>query len=139
MPAPSASRQKVLATATALIAALAAGGLAAVVGTLLHAHLAYAGDTPVPWGAVAALVFAGSVFTAAAVYAERVWAAAAAGITAYTLVAWVSMDERNRMIVSWANRELLPGPSLAGALWLYGIVAATVVALLVSARTLRSR
>lgn len=136
MPAPSEARTGSLATATAVIAALVAGGLAAVVGTLLHAQLHYAGDTPLPWGALLALVFAGSLFTAAGIYAERVWAAALAGIAAYALVAWVSLDERNRLILSWANHEALPGPALAGVVWMYGIVAATVLALLVCARAM---
>lgn len=139
MPAPSESRHKSLATATAVLAAFVAGALSAVVGTLLHAHVFYAGETPLPWGAVLALVFAGSLFTVAGIYAERVWATALAGITSYGLVAWASLDERNRLLVSWANHEALPGPALAGAVWMYGIAAATVVALLVCARAMRTR
>ncbi|MEE1620410.1 hypothetical protein ACQ3I4_07095 [Zafaria sp. Z1313] len=136
MPAPSRS---LLPAATAVIAALVAGGLSSVVGTMLHAQLSYAGDVPVPWGAVLALVFTGSMLVLAAAYSERLWAAALGGVTAYVLTAWTALDTRNRLIVSWANAEQLPGPALAGALWMYGIVAATVVALFIAARVLRRR
>ena len=44
-----------------VLAALAAGALAAVVGTILHASMAYAGDTPIPWGAALALLFTGAL------------------------------------------------------------------------------
>ena len=137
MPAPDTGTRRGLATAHGILSALVAGVLAAVVGTLLHAHILYVGDTPLPLGSVLALVFAGALFTVAGLFSEKLWAAGVAGIAAYALVAWFSTDPNNRLLVSWDNHELLPGPALAGAVWTYGLVAATVAALLLTVRAQR--
>lgn len=121
------------------IAAAVAGLLAALIGTMLHGQILYLGDTPVTWGAVAALVLAIAFFTLAATYSERLWAAALAGTLTYGVVALVSFDSINWLIVPWSNREFMFGPALAGSLWTFGLVAATIVALFISAAALRRR
>ena len=136
MPAPDKPRSKVLAAGTGLVSALVAGLLAAVVGTLVHGHVLYVGDTPFPWGALLALGFAGAMMVLAGLFAEKLWATALAGVVAYGLVALTSAGTRNHMIVAWSNHATLPGPALAGAVWTYGLVAATLVALVITARTL---
>jgi hypothetical protein len=139
VPASSNTRRKALAGATGILAALVAGMLAALFGTLLHGQVAYAGTAPLPWGAVLALLLAASLAVIAGLYTERLWATALAGILTYVLVGWASLDAHNHLIVSWANHEALPGPALAGAVWMYGIVASTLFALGFTARTLRHR
>ncbi|WP_102157451.1 hypothetical protein [Zhihengliuella halotolerans] len=121
------------------IAAVVAGLLTALLGTMLHGQILYLGDTPVTWGAVAALVLATAFFTLAATYSERLWAAALAGTLAYGVVALISFDSVNWLIVPWSNREHMFGPALAGSLWTFGLVAATIVALFLSAAALRRR
>ncbi|GAB3665031.1 hypothetical protein GCM10027591_14720 [Zhihengliuella somnathii] len=121
------------------IAALVAGLLTAVLGTLLHAQILYVDQTPVIWGAVAALVLAGAFFTLAAVYSEKIWAAALAGTVAYGTVALMSFDTTNWLIVAWGQRQVMFGPALAGAVWTFGLVASTVVALFIAAVVLRRR
>ncbi|GER21787.1 hypothetical protein NCCP1664_02840 [Zafaria cholistanensis] len=139
MPAPDATRDKVLAAVTGTVSALVAGLLAAVVGTLVHGHVLYAGEIPLPWGALVALGFAGAVMVLAGLFAEKLWATALAGVVAYGVVALSSTDTRNHMIVDWSNHAVLPGPAWAGAVWTYGLVAATLVALVIAARALPRR
>lgn len=121
------------------ISAVVAGLLTALIGTVLHGQILYMGDTPVTWGAVAALVLATGFFTLAATYSEKIWAAALAGTLAYGIVALVSFDSENWLIVPWSGREFMFGPALAGSVWTFGLVAATIVALFVSAGVLRRR
>lgn len=140
MPAPSTSgSRRVAPLLLGTLVAIVTGVLAAVFGTILQSQIFYAGDTPLPWGAVLALVMAGSLAVVAGLYSERVWAAAASGVIAYVLVAWTGLDVHNHLLIGWSNRETLPGPALAGALWTYGIPVSTLVALVVTAGGLRSR
>lgn len=139
MRAPNSEGNRVIPVLTGTLAAILAGVLAAVFGTVLQGHVAYAGETPLPWGAVLALVMAGSLAAIAGLYTERIWAAALAGIVTYALVAWTSVDTHNRLLIGWSNFGALPGPALAGTVWTYGIAASTIVALLVTAGGLRTR
>ncbi|WP_309082358.1 hypothetical protein [Zhihengliuella sp.] len=134
--ARSAGR-RLTGTVSAIVCSVVAAALAAVLGTLLHAQVLYVQDAPVPWGAVAALVLAGAAAVAAATYSGRLWAAALTGALTYGAVALITLDTSNWFIVAWAQREVMPGPALAGAVWVYGLVASTVAALLIAARSLR--
>ncbi|GAA3697241.1 hypothetical protein GCM10022377_07660 [Zhihengliuella alba] len=129
--------QRLAGTVSAIVCSVIAALLAAVLGTLLHAQILYVQDLPVPWGAVAALVLAGAAAVVAATYSGRLWAAALTGALTYGVVALVTFDTDNWFIVSWAQHHAMPGPALAGALWVYGLVASTVAALLIAARALR--
>lgn len=139
MPAPSSTGHRVVPVVVGILVAIVAGVLAAVFGTILQAQIFYAGQTALPWGAVLALVLAGSLAVVAGLYSERIWATAACGVVTYVLVAWTGLDVHNHLLIAWSNRETLPGPALAGTLWTYGIAASTLVALVITAGGLRSR
>lgn len=139
MRAPSQSGSRVAPVVVGTLVALVTGVLAAVFGTILQSQVAYVGDIPLPWGAVLALVMAGSLAVVAGLYSERIWAAAASGVITYALVAWTGLDVHNHMLIGWSNHEALPGPALAGTLWTYGIAVTTIVALLVTAGGMRVR
>lgn len=139
MPAPDKTARRFTPVITGTLVAIVTGVLAAVFGTLLHGQIQYVGDTPLPWGAVLALLLAGSLAAVAGLYAERVWAAAVCGLITYGLVAWTSLDTNNHLLIGWASHETLPGPALAAVLWTYGIAASTVVALLITAGGLAAR
>lgn len=139
MPAPNQHRNRVAPVVLGTLVAIVTGVLAAVFGTILQAQVFYAGDTPLPWGAILALVMAGALAVVAGLYSEQVWATAACGLITYALVAWTGLDANNHLLIGWANRETLPGPALAGTLWTYGIAASTIVALIITAGGLRAR
>ncbi|WP_372698001.1 hypothetical protein [Arthrobacter sp. JSM 101049] len=139
MPAPSNSGNRAIPVVVGTLVAIVTGVLAAVFGTILQAQVTYVGETPLPWGAVLALIMAGALAVVAGLYTERIWAAAACGVVTYALVAWTGLDVHNHLLIGWSNHDALPGPSLAGTLWTYGIAASTIVALLVTAGGLRAR
>lgn len=120
-----------------VLVALAAGALAAVVGTILHASVAYAGDTPIPWGSVLALLLTGALSYWTAMRRGKLWVGALAGLSTYVMVAFISADAHNQMIVSAQYFEVLPGPALAGTIWVYGIIVPVVVAIALASRHLR--
>ena len=122
-----------------VLAALAAGALAAVVGTILHASLSYVGDTPVPWGAALALLLTGALCYLAGMLRGKLWVSALSGMTTYVLVALFSADAHNQMVVSAQYLDVLPGPALAGTIWVYGIIVPVVVAVFMVSRHLRAR
>ena len=119
------------------LAALAAGALAAVVGTILHASLGYAGDIPIPWGAVLALLLTGALTYWVGLLRGKLWVSALTGLATYVFVALISTDTNNQMIVSTQYFKMLPGPALAGGMWVYGIIVPVVVAILLVSRQLR--
>ncbi|MDN5754791.1 MAG: hypothetical protein ACTHWW_02165 [Arthrobacter sp.] len=139
MPAPDQRTRRLTPVITGTLVAIVTGVLAAVFGTLLQGQIHYLGDTPLPWGAVLALLLAGSFATVAGLYVEKVWVAGLCGLITYGLVAWTALDTHNHLLIGWSSHDTLPGPALAAALWTYGIVVSTVVALLVTAGGLRTR
>jgi hypothetical protein len=121
-----------------VLVALAAGALAAVVGTILHATLGYVGDTPIPWGAAVALLLTGALTYWTGLLRGKLWVSALTGLATYVFVALISTDTNNHMIVSTQFFEVLPGPALAGGLWVYGIIVPVIVAILLASRQLRA-
>lgn len=136
VPRPNQPTPRFRGLATGIACALGAGVLAAVPGTILHAQLSYAGDTPLPWGALLALALAASLMVWVGSWTRKIWVTAISGVVTYVLVALFSVDENNQMIVGSSYLDVLPGPALAGTIWLYGIVVATIIALLIVSRTL---
>ena len=126
------------ATLISVLAALAAGALAAVVGTILHATVAYAGDTPIPWGAVLALLLTGALSYWVGMLRGKLWVSALAGLSTYVIVAFFAADAHNQMIVSAQYLDVLPGPALAGLIWVYGIIVPVVIAIFLASRHLRA-
>lgn len=121
-----------------VLAAFAAGALAAVVGTVLHASMAYVGDVPIPWGAVLALILTGALTYWVAVVRGKLWVSALAGLSTYVIVALFTLDGNNQLIVSTQFFSALPGPALAGGLWVYGMIIPVIVAILLASKTLRA-
>ncbi|MBV1779535.1 hypothetical protein KRR55_10475 [Paeniglutamicibacter sp. ABSL32-1] len=121
-----------------VLAAFAAGALAAVVGTILHASISYAGDVPIPWGAALALLLTGALTYWVGLLRGKLWVSALAGLATYVFVALIATDSNNQMIVSTQYFELLPGPALAGGIWVYGIIVPVIVAILLASRHLRN-
>ncbi|WP_146111787.1 hypothetical protein [Arthrobacter sp. MYb227] len=138
-PKPKQPAGSVAATLVSVLVALAAGVLAAVVGTILHATIAYVGDTPLPWGAVLALILTGALSYWVGMWRAKLWVSALAGLATYVLVALFSADSHNQMIVSAQYLQMLPGPALAGIIWVYGIIVPVVVAIFLVSRHLRVR
>lgn len=124
--------------AGSVLAALAAGALAAVVGTILHASMGYAGDVPVPWGAFLALLLTGALTYWVGLLRGKLWVSALTGLATYVFVALISTDANNQMIVPTRLFGVLPGPALAGGLWVYGIIVPVIVAILLVSRHLRA-
>ncbi|MFJ6417405.1 hypothetical protein [Paeniglutamicibacter sp. NPDC091659] len=122
-----------------VLAALAAGALAAVVGTILHASVGYAGDAPIPWGAALALLLTAALSYWTGMLRGKLWVSALTGLSTYVLVALFSADAHNQMIVSAQYLDVLPGPALAGTIWVYGIIVPVVVAVFMVSRHLRAR
>ena len=71
-----------------VLGALAAG----ILGTSLHAQVLYAGDTPLPLGAVGALVFSAATAVFAGLWARSVAVSAATGVLTYVLLGAFSLD-----------------------------------------------
>ena len=138
-PKPNQPAGSVAATLVSVLVALAAGALAAVVGTILHATIAYVGDTPIPWGAVLALVFTGALSYWVGMWRTKLWVSALAGLATYVLVAFFSADAHNQLIVSAQYFQVLPGPALAGTIWVYGIILPVIVAIFLVSRHVRGR
>ncbi|GAA4371912.1 hypothetical protein [Paeniglutamicibacter cryotolerans] len=138
MPAPKPNQPvtRFRGTAIGILCALGAAVLAAVPGTILQAQLSYAGNVPLPWGALLALALAGSLMVWTGTWTKKIWVTALAGISTYVLVALFSTNSNNQLIVGSSYFDVIPGPALAGTIWVYGIVVATVVALLIVSRTL---
>lgn len=120
-----------------VLAALVAGALAAVVGTILHASVAYVGETPIPWGATLALLLTGTLVYWVGLLRGKLWVSALAGLATYVFVALISLDQNNQMIVSTQFYSVLPGPALAGGIWVYGIIVPAIVAILLASKQLR--
>lgn len=140
MPGQSPNKAPGLTASTlgSVLAALAAGALAAVVGTILHASLGYAGDVPIPWGAAVALLLTGALVYWVGLLRGKLWVSALAGLATYVFVALISTDTNNHMIVSTQFFKMLPGPALAGGMWVYGIIVPVIVAILLVSRQLRA-
>ena len=117
-----------------VLGALAAG----VLGTSLHAQVLYAGDTPLPLGAIGALVFSAAVAVFAGLWARSVAVSAATGVLTYVLLGAFSLDVFSGPLIVTGSSAGLDLPVVtAGLIWLFGQSLATVAAVLVTAVVLR--
>ncbi|MHA7143183.1 hypothetical protein ACX80U_00565 [Arthrobacter sp. TmT3-37] len=119
----------------AVVGAVVAGITAAVFGTLLHAHVLFVAGTALPVGAVAALALAGSLFLLSGLWARSVAMTAVAGVVAYGVVALLSTSSKTLILTG--SSEVAPGTAAAGNLWLFGVLAMTLVAVTLGAVVLR--
>lgn len=95
---------------------------------MLHQQALEAGTVALPWGAVAALLLAGSVQLWAGLYRRSPAVAAATGLLTYLLLGVLAAPH--------GGSVLIPG-NLAGALWLYGLTVVTFAVALLCRRILR--
>ena len=117
-----------------VLGALAAG----VLGTSLHAQVLYAGETPLPLGAVGALVFSAATAVFAGLWARSVAVSAATGVLTYVLLGAFSLDMFSGPLIVTGTSSGLDLPVLtSGLIWLFGQSLATVAAVLVTAVVLR--
>ncbi|MUK02635.1 hypothetical protein GM708_12285 [Vibrio cholerae] len=130
-PRAAAAPHRVLA----VLGACGAGTVAAVFGTLLHGHLLGLGGIPLPAGAVAALVLAGSLFLLCGLWARNVIMTAVAGAVAYGVVALLSTSSKTLILTG--SSEAAPATALAGNLWLFGVLVVTLAAVVGCAVVLR--
>ena len=121
----------------AIAGAVAAGTVAAVFGTALHAHLLFVGGVALPIGALAALVLAGSLFLLCGLWARNVMMTAVAGAIAYGLVALLSRSSKTLILTG--SSTAAPGTVLAGNLWLFGVLVVTLAAVVRVVVVLRRR
>jgi hypothetical protein len=119
------------------VATAVMGGLGiAVLGTALHGRLFYLAGTGVPVGAAAALVFAGSLAVYLGLWAGRVWISALTGMVAYALVGLLAMGTDDMVVLTGSEPEG-PRSALAGDIWIYGLAAVTVAAVVLCWAVLR--
>lgn len=117
-----------------VLCALAAG----ILGTSLHAQVLYAGDTPLPLGAVGALVFSAAAAVFAGLWARSVAVSAAAGVFTYVLLGVFSLDVLGGPLIVTGTSSGLDLPVVtSGLIWLFGQSLATVAAVIVTAAVLR--
>ena len=127
---PGAARPRAVRSRTAVLGGVLTGAAAGILGTVLHPHFAWLGEVVLPWGAVLALVLAAS---AQAWWALRSGAAVAGGVcaiaaftTALVLSAWPGLDTFAVGLSEYTLR-VVPGPAIAGAVWLWGLPVVAVI------------
>ncbi|MDN3903886.1 hypothetical protein [Arthrobacter sp. YD2] len=114
------------------------GILAAVLGTSLHNHVVYAGETGLPVGALLAVVFSCAVALLVGLWRRNAVLSAVTGAVTYLVLGLFSLDLLNEapLIVTGASAEEQPPVVTAGLLWLFGQAVATIAAVLICARVL---
>ncbi|WP_156134975.1 hypothetical protein [Arthrobacter sp. L77] len=110
---------------------------AGVLGTALHGHLLFVGGVAVPVGALAALLLAGSLFLLCGLWARNVMMTAVAGAIAYGIVALLSRSSKTLILTG--SSTAAPGTAFAGNLWLFGVLIATLAAVVRGVVVLRQR
>lgn len=118
------------------VVAVAAG----LFGTSIHASITYVGnDIPLVWGVGLAWLLLGVLVYWAAVSSSKLWAGALGFIGCYVTVGLISYVGNDQLILGMQYYRFLPGPTLASALWMYGMVIPSVIALLCALRVLRKQ
>jgi hypothetical protein len=139
-PAPARNRRVVRPAAfphwQAVAVALMGGVGVAALGTALHARILFLFGTGIPVGAVAALVFAGSVAVYLGLWASSIWMSALTGAVAYALVGLLATGTDDRLILTGAEPGG-PWSALAGDIWIFGLAVVTVAAVVICWTVLR--
>ena len=120
----------------AAVVAVLVGVAVCCLGTALHGHVAYAGSTPPPWGAVLAVVLCGSAATAVGLWSRSLWAAAVAGALAFSLN-WLLTTGGDGAPLIVTHTAEPTGVATAGLVWVYGAGVATIAAVVLTASSLR--
>lgn len=121
------------------VAGVFGGVLAAVLGTSLHGHVVYSGDTAVQAGAVLALLFSCAVSVFVGLWGRSaVWSAVTGIVTYIVLGIFSSGVGESPLIVTGTSAEQQPDVVMAGMIWLFGQALATIAAVFITARVLSS-
>ena len=126
------------------LSALWRGAVAAVVaglfGTAIHASITYVGnDIPLVWGVAVAWLLLGLLVYWAATSSGKLWAGALGFIGCYVCVGLISYVGHDQLILSMQYYKYLPGPSIASALWMYGMIIPAIIGLVLALRNLRKQ
>ncbi|WP_431709744.1 hypothetical protein [Glutamicibacter uratoxydans] len=121
----------------ALLRGLVVAGVAGILGSVVHASLFYWGDIPVVWGVGLAWLFLGLLVYWAAAASRKIWSGALGFIGCYVVVGLLAFNGNDQLITPLSFSEYLPGPTLASALWVYGMAIPAVIGLLLARRALR--
>jgi hypothetical protein len=124
-----------------VLGAVLIGAGVGILGTVLHTHFARVGEAVLPWGAVLALVLAASAQLWWTLRSSVAWAGGLTAIAAFTtalaLSAWPGLDTFAVALNEYTLR-VVPGPAIAGAVWLWGIPVAAVLTMVVAQPLLRA-
>ena len=121
------------------VAGVFGGVLAAVLGTSLHGHVVYAGDTAVQAGAVLALILSCAVSVFVGLWSRSaVWSAVTGVVTYIVLGIFSSGLGESPLIVTGTSAAQQPDVVTAGMIWLFGQALATIAAVFITARVLSS-
>lgn len=129
----SSSPGKVRSLAGSVLAGIVVG----VLGTLLHGQVLAVGTTVVPVGIPAALLFATSLLLFCGLWARSIAMSAVAGAVAYGVVAVLSTSHQSLVVTG--SSDGAPLAALAGNLWLFGVLATTIIAIALGVVVLRPR
>ncbi|MFC4370786.1 hypothetical protein [Citricoccus nitrophenolicus] len=130
----------------AVVAVLVGAGVG-LLGTVLHLNFSWIGGTStaegawvLPWGAVLALLLTGSAQLWWTLRSSVVWTGGVVAIAAFTtamvLGNWPGLD-------TWAvaaneyTLQVLPGPAIAGTVWIWGIPVVAILTMLLAQPLLR--
>jgi hypothetical protein len=107
---------------------------------VLHTHFAWLGEAVLPWGAVLALLLVASAQLWWTLRSSVAWAGGVTAIAAFTtalvLSAWPGLDTFAVGLNEYTLR-VVPGPAIAGAVWLWGIPVVAVITMVVAQPLLR--
>lgn len=138
MPALAASQRQVRGNALgALWRAVVVAAVAGILGTVIHASLFYAGQVPVFWGVGLAWLLLGLLAYWAALSSGKLWSGALGFIGCYVVVGVLTFNGNDQLITPMSLYDYMPGPALASALWVYGMLVPAVIALVLALRALR--
>ena len=116
-----------------LVAAVVAG----LIGTSIHSSLNYAGDIPILWGVAVAWLLLGVLVYWACIASGKIFAGAIGLIGCYVTVGLIAYVGHDFVILPMQYLQLLPGPTLASLLWMYGMIIPAICAMLLAVRRLR--
>ncbi|MGM7668768.1 hypothetical protein [Microbacterium sp. A93] len=128
-------------------AAVLVGAGAAVLGTILHLNFTWIGGTStadgawiLPWGAVLALLLTGSAQLWWTLKCSVPWAGGVLAISAFTtamvLGNWPGLDTL-AVAANEYTLAVVPGPAIAGTVWIWGIPLVAILTMLAAQPLLR--
>lgn len=111
-----------------IAAALGAGVGAGLLGTSLHGHALFAGQSAIPYGAGLALLLLAAVSMFVGLWSRSAWVVVWCGAAAYATAGFLSLQLGSFGMIF---------DNIQGRVWLYGIAVVTPVVALVVWRMLR--